>query len=77
MLHRQPQTQNLPHETRETFPHLLYLFLMAALSAHAAEDSMEKLAQDPARSGLDWIDKNAAWVTYQQVQLTEIPAPDS
>jgi acetylornithine deacetylase/succinyl-diaminopimelate desuccinylase-like protein len=50
---------------------------MAALSARATDDSISKLAQDPAcLRGLSWIDKNADWVTEQQVRLTEIPAPE-
>src|SRR4029077_16728588 len=35
------------------------------------------LAGDPACArGLQWIDKSAAWLTDQQVRLTEIPAPE-
>ncbi len=50
---------------------------MVTLSARAADDSIEKLAvaSDCAR-GLDWIAKNADWVTQQQIELTEIPAPE-
>ena len=48
---------------------------MATLYARAADDSIEKLADDPACArGLAWIDKSASWVTDQQVRLTEIPA---
>jgi tripeptide aminopeptidase len=51
--------------------------LMATLSARAAEESIEKLAQDPACArAIDWIDKSAAWITDQQISLTEIPAPE-
>jgi tripeptide aminopeptidase len=51
--------------------------LVATLSARAAEESIEKLAQDPGCArAIDWIDKNAAWVTDQQISLTEIPAPE-
>ncbi len=50
---------------------------MAALSARATDDSISKLAQDPASlRGLSWIDKNADWVTEQQIRLTEIAAPE-
>lgn len=50
---------------------------MATLSARATEDSTAKLAEDPrCARGLAWIDKSAAWVTDQQVHLTEIPAPE-
>ena len=50
---------------------------MATLSARAADDSIEKLAQDPTCArAIEWIDKNTAWVTDQQIRLTEIPAPE-
>ena len=50
---------------------------MAALSARATDDSVSKLAQDPGcLRGLAWIDKNADWVTEQQIRLTEIAAPE-
>lgn len=53
------------------------VFWMAALSARATDDSVSKLAQNPAcLRGLSWIDKNADWVTEQQIRLTEIPAPE-
>jgi tripeptide aminopeptidase len=51
--------------------------VMATLSARAADESIEKLAQDPTCArAIEWIDKNAAWVTDQQIRLTEIPAPE-
>ncbi len=51
--------------------------MMATLSARAAEDSIEKLAHDPGCvRAIEWIDKNTAWVTDQQIRLTEIPAPE-
>jgi tripeptide aminopeptidase len=50
---------------------------MVTLSARAADDSIEKLALAPdCARGLDWIGKNADWVTQQQIDLTEIPAPE-
>ena len=50
---------------------------MATLPARPAEDSIAKLAGDVrCAAGLKWIDKNAAWVTDQQIRLTEIPAPE-
>jgi tripeptide aminopeptidase len=50
---------------------------MVTLSARAADDSIEKLAVAPdCARGLDWIGKNADWVTQQQIHLTEIPAPE-
>jgi tripeptide aminopeptidase len=51
--------------------------LMATVSARAAEDSIEKLAQDSrCARGLAWIDKNSALLTDKQIQITEIPAPE-
>ncbi len=50
---------------------------MATLSARATDDPLARLAGDPACArGLQWIDKSAAWVTDQQIRLTEIPAPE-
>jgi tripeptide aminopeptidase len=50
---------------------------MAALSARATDEPIAKLADDPnCARGLAWIDKNAGWVTEQQIRLTEIPAPE-
>jgi tripeptide aminopeptidase len=58
--------------------HISCIFLlMVTLSARATDDSIEKLAVTPdCARGLDWISKNTDWVTEQQVQLTEIPAPE-
>jgi tripeptide aminopeptidase len=51
--------------------------LMATFSTRATEDLIEKLAQDPrCARALDWTDKNATWVTDQQIRLNEIPAPE-
>jgi tripeptide aminopeptidase len=50
---------------------------MATLSARATDDTLARIAGDPACArGLQWIDKSAAWSTDQQVRLTEIPAPE-
>jgi tripeptide aminopeptidase len=50
---------------------------MATLYARAAGDSIEKLADDPACvRALAWIDTSSAWLTDQQIHLTEIPAPE-
>ena len=50
---------------------------MAPLSARVTDDPVTKIADDPRSSrGLAWIDKNSAWVTEQQIRLTEIPAPE-
>src|SRR5579859_2927041 len=53
------------------------VFWIAALSARATDDSVSKLAQNPACArALSWIDKNSDWVTEQQIHITEIPAPE-
>jgi acetylornithine deacetylase/succinyl-diaminopimelate desuccinylase-like protein len=50
---------------------------MATVSARAASDSVEKIADDPTcAQALAWIDKNTGWVTDQQIALSEIPAPE-
>ena len=37
----------------------------------------KNLRDDPACArALTWIEKNSAWVTDQQIHLTEIPAPE-
>ncbi|MFZ3215376.1 MAG: M20/M25/M40 family metallo-hydrolase [Candidatus Acidiferrales bacterium] len=51
--------------------------VMATLYARSASDSVEKIAEDPGCArALAWIDKNTAWVTAEQIRLTEIPAPE-
>lgn len=52
-------------------------FLMPTLSARAAEDSVDKIAQD-ARCvrAFDWIERNSTWLTNQQIRISEIPAPE-
>ena len=50
---------------------------MATVSSRAATDSVEKIADDSTcAQALAWIDKNTAWVTEQQIALSEIPAPE-
>lgn len=50
---------------------------MATLSARATDDSVSRLAEDArCARGLEWIAKNSAWVTEQQIRLSEIPAPE-
>lgn len=50
---------------------------MAQLSARVTEDPITRLADDPRTArALAWIDKNSAWLTDQQIRLTEIPAPE-
>jgi len=53
------------------------LMMMATLSARATDSPVDKIAQDPRSArGLDWIDRNTAWVTDEQIRLTEIPSPE-
>lgn len=50
---------------------------MPTLSTRAAEDSIEKIAQDGrCVRAFEWIERNAAWVTNQQIHISEIPAPE-
>lgn len=50
---------------------------MATFSLRTSEKSIEKIARLPqCARALDWIDRNAKWVTDQQIKLTEIPAPE-
>lgn len=68
----------LDRTIRVNLPLICCIFVvMAALSARATEDSIERLAQDPrCARGLTWIEKNSDWVTDQQIRLTETPAPE-
>jgi tripeptide aminopeptidase len=53
------------------------LLMMAPFFARTAEKSIEKIAQNAeCARALDWIEQNTAWVTDQQIRLTEIPAPE-
>jgi len=53
------------------------VLVMTTVSARVTDDSIEKIAQDSrCARGLAWIDKNAAWLTGQQIQINEIPAPE-
>ncbi len=50
---------------------------MATFSARAATESVEKIADDSTcAQALAWLDKNVAWITTQQIALSEIPAPE-
>jgi len=52
-------------------------FWMAPLSVRVTQAPVTPLADDPrCARGLAWIDENTAWVTDQQIRLTEIPAPE-
>jgi acetylornithine deacetylase/succinyl-diaminopimelate desuccinylase-like protein len=53
------------------------LVFMATFPASATDQSIARLAQDPACTrGLAWIDHSAAWVSEQQIRLTETPSPE-
>jgi tripeptide aminopeptidase len=53
------------------------LVFMATFPASATDLSILRLAQDPACArALNWIDSSGAWVTEQQIKLTETPAPE-
>ncbi|HXX71878.1 MAG TPA: M20/M25/M40 family metallo-hydrolase, partial [Candidatus Acidoferrum sp.] len=52
-------------------------FWMTPLSVRVTQEPVTPVADDPrCIRGLAWIDENAAWVTEQQIRLTEIPAPE-
>jgi tripeptide aminopeptidase len=52
------------------------LMLMGTLTARAANPT-DAIAQDKrVAKALAWLDKNAAWITDQQIAITEIPAPE-
>ncbi len=53
------------------------LVFMATFPASATDSSIVRLAQDPASvRALNWIDGSSAWLTDQQIRLTETPAPE-
>ena len=50
---------------------------MSILSPRLTDDAVARLAADPrCVRAVDWIERNSAWLTEQQVRLTEIPAPE-
>lgn len=50
---------------------------MATFPASATDPSIVRLAQDAACvQALNWIDGSGAWVTEQQIRITETPAPE-
>ncbi len=50
---------------------------MAPLSVRVTQEPVTQVADDPrCARGLAWIDENTAWVTEQQIRLTEVPAPE-
>jgi tripeptide aminopeptidase len=53
------------------------LMVMATLTARAATNPVDELAQDKrVARALAWFSKNLDWVTAQQIAITEIPAPE-
>jgi acetylornithine deacetylase/succinyl-diaminopimelate desuccinylase-like protein len=53
------------------------LLAMATLTARAATNPIDALAQDKrVARALAWLSKNLDWVTQQQIAITEIPAPE-
>ena len=53
------------------------LMTMATLTARAATNPVDALAQDKrVARALAWLGKNLEWVTQQQIAITEIPAPE-
>ncbi|MGB0034957.1 MAG: M20/M25/M40 family metallo-hydrolase [Candidatus Acidiferrales bacterium] len=51
--------------------------VMATLSARATDDSVEKLAQDSrCARAFEWIGKNMAALTDEQIRISETPAPE-
>lgn len=52
------------------------LILMATLTARAA-NPIDAIAQDKrVVKAFSWLDANTAWITDQQISITEIPAPE-
>ncbi len=50
---------------------------MATFPASATDLTIARLAQDAAcERAFVWFDRNVAWVTEQQIRLTETPAPE-
>lgn len=50
---------------------------MSILSPRLTDDAVARLAADPrCVRAVAWIERNSAWLTEQQVRLTEIPAPE-
>ena len=67
----------LPTKPVKLIPICGIVLVMATISARAATDSVEKIADEPTcAQALVWLDKNTKWVTDQQIALSEIPAPE-
>jgi tripeptide aminopeptidase len=50
---------------------------VSILSPRVTGDAVARLAADSrCARALSWIDRNSAWLTEQQIRLTEIPAPE-
>jgi tripeptide aminopeptidase len=53
------------------------LFVMATSIARAVDNPIEAIAQGPrVAQALAWFARNSAWITEQQIRITEIPAPE-
>lgn len=65
-----------PIKSVKVFSWFGMLILMSTLTARAA-NPVDSIAQDKrVAKALAWLDKNAVWITDQQVAITEIPAPE-
>jgi tripeptide aminopeptidase len=53
------------------------LLVMTTLLARSGAASIEQVAAESrVAHAVAWLDRNAAWVTEQQIRVTEIPAPE-
>lgn len=80
LLPARPSPFHLSFETVKRIAVCAILFAMpirSSVATHASRQSRSTSLADQAqvRSALNWLDKNLAWVSAQQVRLTEIPAP--
>ena len=56
---------------------VLLSFAMTPLVTRARQSPTSPPANDARVAGaLDWIDKSGPWITEQQIQITEVPAPE-
>jgi tripeptide aminopeptidase len=67
----------MPIKSVKLFSAFGMLMVMATLTARAATNPAEALAQDKrVARALAWLGKNVDWVTSQQIAITEIAAPE-
>jgi tripeptide aminopeptidase len=68
----------IPHTNLVKLAPICCIFLwMATLSVRATQDPIEKVAGDPSYArAIDWVAKNADWITEQQIRMNEISAPE-